>query len=260
MNPNTDNKININLNQGKINNTISINSKENKTNTNLKIDLNTNNNSSLTNKVSDILAYTQDGVSSLTEAAQTFLENNPSFIFKKTAEELKSSIVSGLYSNFGELVDKILVGTFRGVTLAFDAWNFIKKLKERNKFKQELEKFNNQINQANIEENKKKEIEEKINKLLLDMDENKIDLGVSGGKLITNLLGVVGAVAALGFIGGALASATPYLIATALVGDIVGISYYTYKAVKNGVNSFQQKTALRRELELNQKQNQIQNT
>jgi len=98
---NTDNKININLTNGKVNNTISVSNNESNSN-NLKIDLNTNSNSSLTNKVSDILAYTQDGVSSLTETAQTFVENNPAFIFQKTAEQLKSSIVSGIYStNYG---------------------------------------------------------------------------------------------------------------------------------------------------------------
>ncbi|MGB9637788.1 MAG: hypothetical protein ACP5O4_06495 [bacterium] len=256
----TNNKININLNKGKIDNTISISSKENAPNTNLKIDLNTNSNSALTNKVSDILSYTQDGIISLTETAQTFIENNPAFIFQKTVEQLKSSIVSGIYSTFSEVVDKVLLGAFRGVTLAFDAWNFIKKLKEKNKLKQELEKLNNQINQANIDESKKKEIEEKINKLLADIDENKMDLGVSGGRVITDLLGVVGAVAALGSLGGTLAAAAPYLVGTALVGDIAGISYYAYKSVKNGINSFQQKLAQRRELELKQKEEQIKNT
>ncbi|MCX7870963.1 MAG: hypothetical protein N2485_05265 [bacterium] len=254
----TNNKINLNLSKGKIDNNLILTSNDQDNNTNLKIDLNTNNNSSLTNKVSDILSYTQDGVSSLTETAQTFVENNPAFIFQKTAEQLKSSIVSGIYSTFGEVVDKVLLGAFRGVTLAFDAWNFIKKLKEKNKLKQELEKLNNQIKEANLEETKKAEIDQKINKLLEDIDENKMDLGVSGGRVITDLLGVVGAIAGLGFLGGALATAAPYLIGVALVGDIAGISYYAYKAIKNGVNSFQQKLAQRRELEMKQKQTQTQ--
>ena len=256
---NTNNKININLANGKVNNTISLSNKESNSN-NLKIDLNTNSNSSLTNKVSDILAYTQDGVSSLTETAETFVENNPAFVFQKAAEQLKSSIVSGIYSTFSEVVDKILLGAFRGVTLAFDAWQFIKKLKEKQNLKQELEKLNTLINHTNLDESKKREVEQKINKLLNDIDETKMDLGVSGGRLITDLLGVVGAIAALGFLGGALAAAAPYLIGTALVGDIAGISYYASKAIKNGVNSFQQKLAQRRELELKQKEAQIKNT
>jgi len=78
--------------------------------------------------------------------------------------------------------------------------------------------------------------------------------------LITDLLGVVGAIAALGFLGKPIAAAAPYLIGTALVGDIAGISYYAYKAVKNGVNSFQQNLAQRRELEIKQKEAQIKNT
>jgi hypothetical protein len=256
---NTDNKININLTNGKVSNTIPLSNNESNSN-NLKIDLNTNSDSSLTNKVSDILAYTQDGISSLTETAETFVENNPAFIFQKTAEQLKSSIVSGIYSNFSEVVDKVLLGAFRGVTLAFDAWQFIKKLKEKQNLKQELEKLNTLINQTNIDESNKKEVEQKINKLLEDIDETKIDLGVNGGRLITDLLGVVGAIATLGFLGGALTAAAPYLIGTALVGDIAGISYYAYKAIKNGVNSFQQKLAQRRELELKQKEAQIKNT
>jgi hypothetical protein len=256
---NTDNKININLTNGKVNN-ISLSTQENTSNSNIKIDLNTNKNSSITNKVSDILSYTQDGVSSLTETAETFLENNPAFIFQKTAEQLKSTVVSGIYSTFSEVVDKVLLGAFRGVTLAFDAWQFIKKLKEKQNLKQELEKLNTLINQDNIDESKKREVEQKINKLLNDIDENKLDLGVNGGRLITDLLGVVGAIAALGFLGGALTAAAPYLIGTALVGDIAGISYYAYKAIKNGVNSFQQKLAQRRELELKQKEAQIKNT
>jgi len=255
-NVDTNNKININLKNGKVNN-ISLSTNESNSN-NLKIDLNTNSNSSLTNKVSDILSYTQDGVSSLTETAQTFIENNPAFIFQKTAEQLKDSIVSGIYSTFSEVVDKVLLGAFRGVTLAFDAWQFIKKLKEKQNLKKELEKLSALINQHNLDESKKKEVEQKINKLLNDIDENKLDLGVSAGRLVTDLLGVVGAVAALGFLGGVLASAAPYLIGTALVGDIAGISYYSYKAIKSGVNSFQQKLAQRRELELKQKQKQAQ--
>jgi hypothetical protein len=256
---NTDNKININLTNGKVNN-ISLNTQENTSNSNIKIDLNTNKNSSITNKVSDILSYTQDGVSSLTETAEIFLENNPAFIFQKTAEQLKSTVVSGLYSTFSEVVDKVLLGAFRGVTLAFDAWQFIKKLKEKQNLKQELEKLNTLINQDNIDELKKREVEQKINKLIEDIDENKLDLGINGGRVITDLLGVVGAIAALGFLGGALTAAAPYLIGIALVGDIAGISYYAYKAIKNGVNSFQQKLAQRRELELKQKEAQIKNT
>jgi hypothetical protein len=256
---NTDNKININLTNGKVNN-ISLNTQENTSNSNIKIDLNTNKNSSITNKVSDILAYTQDGVSSLTETAETFLENNPAFIFQKTAEQLKSTVVSGIYSAFSEVVDNVLLVAFRGVTLAFDAWQFIKKLKEIQNLKKELEKLNTLINQDNIDESKKRELEQKINKLIEDIDENKLDLGINGGRVITDLLGVVGAIAALGFLGGALAAAAPYLIGTALVGDIAGVSYYAYKAIKNGVNSFQQKIAQRRELELKQKEAQIKNT
>jgi len=256
---NTNNKININLTNGKVNN-ISLNTQENTSNSNIKIDLNTNKNSSITNKVSDILSYTQDGVSSLTETAETFLENNPAFIFQKTAEQLKSTVVSGIYSTFSEVVDKVLLGAFRGVTLAFDTWQFIKKLKEKQNLKQELEKLKTLINQDNIDESKKREVEQKINKLIEDIVENKLDLGVNAGRVITDLLGVVGAIAALGFLGGALAAAAPYLIGTALVGDIAGISYYAYKAIKNGVNSFQQKIAQRRELELKQKEAQIKNT
>jgi hypothetical protein len=256
---NTDNKININLTNSKVNNTISLSNNESNSN-NLKIDLNTNSNTSITNKVSDILAYAQDGVSSLTETAETFIENNPAFIFQNTAEKLKSTVVSGIYSTFSEVVDKVLLGAFRGVTLAFDAWQFIKKLKEKQNLKQELKKLNTLITQDNIDESKKREVEQKINKLLNDIDENKLDLGVNGGRLITDLFGVVGAIAALGFLGGALAAAAPYLIGTALVGDIAGISYYAYKAIKNGVNSFQQKLAQRRELELKQKEAQIKNT
>ena len=256
----TDNKVNINLTNGKIDNKITLATDQNPNETNLKIDVNTNNNSSLTTKISDILGYTQDGVSSLTETAQTFLENNPSFIFQKTAEQLKSTVVSGIYSTFSDIVDKVLLGAFRGVSLAFDAWNFIKKLKEKNRLKQELEKLNSLISNANLDENKKEEVEQKIRKLLEDIDENKLDLGVSGGRVITDLLGVVGAIAALGFLGGALAAAAPYLVATAIVGDIAAISYYAYKAIKNGVNSFQQKMEKRRELEMKLKEQQIKQT
>lgn len=223
---------------------------------NLNININRVNSSHtpLNAKIADVIGYTQDLVSSSTFSVQEFIEQNPSFAFKIVAEQLKSNILTGVYSSFSEIVDKLLLGAFRGVTLGLDTWQFIKKLRERNDLRKIIEEktkiLNDQI--QNLTEEEKRILNEQVEKLYRELEEKKIDLGISGGRVITDLLGVIGAIAAA-FSIPALATAAPYLIGIALVGDIVGISYYAYKSIKDGIQSFTQKIAERRKREMDTK-------
>ncbi|MCS7228284.1 MAG: hypothetical protein NZ839_04905 [Endomicrobia bacterium] len=248
-------KNNVNIN----NNVLLSKTKENsgsvnKTESN-NLNINVNNNSTsftpLNAKIADVIGYTQDLISSSTFTAQEFVEQNPAFAFKTVAEQLKSSVLSGVYSSFSEVVDKLLLGAFRGVTLGLDTWQFIKKLREKNNIKKLIDEKTSLLNQEieKMSEEQRSQLKNEIQKLLRDLEEKKIDLGVSGGRVITDLLGVVGAVAAA-FSLPALATAAPYLIGIALVGDIVGISYYAYKSIKDGIENFTQKIAQRRNKEM----------
>lgn len=248
-------KNNVNIN----NNVLLAKTKENsslanKTESN-NLNINVNNTSAsftpLNSKVADVIGYAQDLLSSSTFTAQEFIEQNPAFAFKTVAEQLKSNVLSGVYSSFSEIVDKILLGAFRGVTLGLDTWHFIKKLREKNNLKKLIDEKTKILSQEieKMSEEQKNQLKNEIQKLLRELEERKIDLGVSGARVITDLLGVVGAAAAAVSLP-ALATAAPYLIGIALVGDIVGISYYAYKSIKNGIENFSQKITQRRSKEM----------
>ncbi|MCX7759094.1 MAG: hypothetical protein N2169_05765, partial [bacterium] len=111
-------KNNVNIN----NNVLLAKTKENPSSVNKaesnNLNINVNNTSSsftpLNAKIADVIGYTQDLISSSTFTAQEFVEQNPAFAFKTVAEQLKSNVLSGVYSSFSEVVDKILLGAFRG--------------------------------------------------------------------------------------------------------------------------------------------------
>jgi len=220
----------------------------------LNINVNNNNNSftPLNAKIADTIGYAQDVVSSATLSAQEFLENNPSFAFKTVAEQLRENVVTGLYSNFSELVDKLLLGAFRGVTLALDGWQFLKKLKEKNKILKQIEE-KKLIDINSLPKEDREKIARELEKLARDLEEKKLDLSVSGGRVVTDILGFVGALA-VAFSFAPLASVAPYLVAAGIVGDIVGVSYFAYKSIKSGTESLSQKLAQRREKELKSQQ------
>lgn len=230
---------------------------ENTPTTNLNINLtkNTNNNSPLVAKLADTIGYAQDFGSSVSYTIQDFVEEKPDFAFKTIAENLKSTVLTGAYSSFSELVDKLLIGVFRGVTLALSGWQFIKKLKEKTNIQQLIEEKTRQINQEiqALSPEQKAQLQREIEKLTKELDEKKLDLGINGGKVLTDVLGLVGAVAAV-FSLPALATAAPYLIATAIVGDIVSLAYYAYKSVKKGIANFNEKVQQRRNKEFTQQE------
>lgn len=245
----SDVKNNVNINNNLL---LNKNIEKNKEN-NLNINVNNNSNSftPLNAKVADVIGYTQDLFSASTYSVQELVEQNPAFAFKTIAEQLKTNVISGIYSGFTEVVDKILLGAFRGVTLGLDAWQFIKQLREKTKIQKTIEQKTKAIEQEiqALSPEQREKLQKEIEKLYKDIEEKKIDLGVSGARVVTDLLGVVGAIAAA-FSIPALATAAPYLIGIALVGDIVGLSYFAYKALKGGIENFTQKIAQRREKEL----------
>ncbi|MFN3995510.1 MAG: hypothetical protein ACK4GR_03150, partial [bacterium] len=191
-----------------------------------------------------------DVVSSTSYTLQEFIENKPDFAFKTIAENLKDTVLTGSYSPFAEIVDKLLLGALRGVTLALSGWTFIKKIKDKTKIQQSIEEKLNQLNKEmqTLSPEQKAQLQKEIEKLTRELDEKKLDLGVSGGKVITDALGVVGAVAAA-FSLPALATTAPYLVGIALVGDIVSLSYYAYRSIKKGVENLNQKILERRNKE-----------
>ncbi len=248
------NNVNINNNVALVKNKEKAN-QEQQSNLNINVNNTSSSFTPLNAKIADAIGYAQDLFSSSTISAQEFVEENPAFAFKTVAENLKSNVLSGVYSSFSEVVDKLLLGAFRGVTLGLDAWQFIKKLREKIGVQKAIEEKNKILEQEikNLSEEQKAQLKQELEKLERELDEKKIDLGVSGGRVLTDLLGFVGAVAAA-FSLPALATAAPYLIGIALVGDIVGISYFAYKAIKNGVQNFTQKIAQRREKEMKTQQ------
>ncbi|MEN3014980.1 MAG: hypothetical protein ABDH21_02840 [bacterium] len=225
--------------------------KVNLTTVNKNVNVNKNVSNPLTSKIADVVGYAQDFFISSAQSVQEFIEENPAFVFKTIAEQLKDNVVTGVYSSFSELVDKILLGAIRGVTLALDTWKFIDKFKQRKEIqdtiKQKLETLQKEI--QSLSEDQKKQLMLEIDKFKKLLDENKIDIGVNGAKVITNLLGVVGAIAAA-FSLPSLASMAPYLVAIAIVGDIVGVSYYAYKALKSGAQNLISKITQRRAKEM----------
>jgi len=221
---------------------------KNNVNTNsIVVNNKSNSYSPLNAKVADTIGYVQDIFSSASFSVQDFVEENPAFAFKTIAEELKGNIVSGLYSSFSEMVDKLLLGAFRGVTLALDGWQFIKKLKEKNQILKQIEE-KKLLDMGNLSEEDRTKLKDELNRLMRELDEKKIDVSISGGRVITDILGFVGAVAAA-FSFPQLASAIPYLVAAGIVGDIVGVSYFAYKAIKRGAQNLSEKLRERREKE-----------
>lgn len=220
---------------------------------NLNINFNNNNvnNTPLNSKMADMIGYAQDLVSSSSYTFQEFIEDRPDFAFKTIAENLKDTVLTGSYSGFTEIVDKLLLGVLRGVTLALSGWTFLKKIKDRSKIQKSIEEKLNMLNQEiqKLSPEQRAQLQKEIEKLSRELNEKKIDLGISGGKVITDILGVVGGVVAA-FSLPALATAVPYLIGIALVGDIVSLSYSVYKSVSKGVKNFNQKIEQRRNKEL----------
>ncbi|MFN3478340.1 MAG: hypothetical protein ACK4ZM_03115, partial [bacterium] len=224
---------------------------------NLNVNFNTNNtnNSPLTSKIADTIGYAQDVVSSTSYTVQEFIENKPDFAFKTIAENLKDTVMTGSYSTFTEVVDKLLLGALRGVSLGLSGWTFIKKIKDKTKIQKSIEEKLNQLNKETqtLSPEQKAQLQKEIEKLTRELDEKKLDLGISGSKVITDALGIVGAVAAA-FSLPALATAAPYLVGIALVGDIVSLSYYAYRSIKKGVENLNQKILERRNKELTNNQ------
>ncbi len=215
-------KNNLNINNKIINN--NQNSQDNNLNINVNDKKYTFN--PLNSKIADSIGYLQDAGSSLLDSIQDLAQEKPDFMFKTIAENLKDKVISGVYKEFSQVVDKLMLGALRGVTLALSGWQFIKKLKEKEKIQKAIEEKTLQI-QKEIESltfEQRQQLLKEIEKLSSELDEKKLELGLNGGKIITDLLGVVGAVAST-FTLLCLSKAAPYLIGMALVGDIFSLSY-----------------------------------